>query len=847
MNPKPKMHAYHDIITADAVTMKGLVTVHKMDDRYYFELPVSLLSKDLLIINRLSEAAADMRTGQAMTGYAGDPIGSSVIRFEKAPGNKLFVRRISFSEFSRDSTQPMFASLQLNTVQPVVAAFPVAAYKPDSSAIVLDMTDLINGDNELFGFDAATKQAMHIGQQLNDRSYPEFVHSYPENVEIRCLKTYSVAGGLHPGNYTLEVNSSIVLLPDAPMKVRKADPRVGYFSTAYTDYDANEQGVEKTVLARRWRLEPKPEDVEKYKRGELVQPRKPIVFYIDRTTPRKWVPYLIQGVNDWNKAFEQAGFKNAISAQLAPSPEEDPAFSLEDARHSAIVYKPSPVPNATGPSISDPRSGEIIESHVNWYHNVMSLVHNWYMIQCGAVDPRARKMHFDDSLMGQLIRFISSHEIGHALGLLHNFGASSSVPVDSLRSKRWVEAHGHTPSIMDYARFNYVAQPEDHITEAGLFPRIGDYDKWAIEWGYKWFGDDRSVGEETGILDQLTTAKQKDKRCWFGSELQFTDPRSQNEDLGDDAVRAGDYGIKNLKRILPQLPDWTSTPGEGYESLEGVYQALLGQFDLYLGHALKNIGGVMESPKTVGQPGPVFMPVAAARQKGSLSFLDRNLFSTPEWLYDKAIFDKTGSSFTDLILERQRQLLNKLLDRSRLSRIIETEAQSGLSKSQPAAGRPAPKSTSSTPAASPILPAANAPQSTGPTSPIAAGPTSPVYTLENFFSDLDHAIFRELYANRPVDLYRRNLQKAYVEQLLSIAYPAGSSPAQTAPAQPNGIGGGGQQLPAALSDVSSVVKARLREQQQLLRRAETAAGDKQTREHVVDLSERITRAIKDLK
>jgi len=812
MTSKPKLRSYQEVITSAASTTRGLFTIHKIEERYLFELPVSLLQRDLLIINRIAEASADMRTGKGMTGYAGDPIGNSVVQFEKAPGNRLFIRRISFSEQSRDSTRPMYASVRRNTVQPVVAVFPIAAYKPDSSALVVDITDFIGSDNDIIGFDPTDKQVMHIGQQLNDRSYTEYVHSYPENVEIRSFRTYTISGGVRPGNYTMEVNSSIVLLPAIPMKARLADARVGYFTNDYIDYDANDQGIKKMVLAHRWRLEPRPEDVGKYQSGQLVEPVRPIVFYIDRTTPAKWVPYLIQGVEDWNVAFEQAGFRNAIAARPEPSPEEDPSFSLEDARHSAIVYKPSQVPNATGPSIADPRSGEIIESHVNWYHNVMSLVHNWYMIQCGAVDPRARQLHFDDSLMGQLIRFISSHEIGHTLGLLHNFGASSSVPVDSLRSRRWLEAQGHTPSIMDYARFNYVAQPEDQIREAGLFPRIGYYDKWAIAWGYKWFGENKTTEQEAGILDTMTTVRQKDPRNWFGSELQSTDPRSQSEDLGDDAVKAGGYGIKNLKRILPHLSEWTRQPGEGYASLDEAFQALLGQLNLYLGHALKSIGGVMETPHTVGQAGPVYAAVPAARQKESLAFLDRNLFTTPVWLYDKEIFDKTGNSFTDLLLEHQRQLLTRLLDRGRLSRMIETEAEASLAKSSPGL----------------------------------------VYGLNDFFSDLDHDILRELYTGASVDLYRRNLQKVYVEQLMGLAYPpamiappAAPTGFAAAPEIDNGLGGGGQQLPAALCDISSIARAWLRRQQQTIRRAEATSSDRATREHLADLDERIAQAIKN--
>jgi hypothetical protein len=329
----------------------------------------------------------------------------------------------------------------------------------------------------------------------------EGVRSYPINIEITAVKTYSrsatppTAGGggggggaaTQGGNMTVEINSSLVLLPKTPMQPRYFDPRVGFFAMGYTDYDLNPQGVKSISMVKRWRLEPKEEDMEKYKRGELVEPKKPIIFYIDPATPAKWVPYLIQGVNDWQVAFEKAGFKNAIIAKRAPTKQEDSSWSLDDARNSAIVYKPSSVPNASGPSISDPRSGEIMESHINWYHNVMELLRDWYFIQCSPLDPEARKMVFNDELMGQLIRFVSSHEVGHTIGLRHNHGSSSTVPVENLRNKSWVEANGHTPSIMDYARFNYVAQPEDKISQVGLFPRIGDYDKWAFAWVYKLF------------------------------------------------------------------------------------------------------------------------------------------------------------------------------------------------------------------------------------------------------------------------------------------------------------------------------------------------------------------------
>ncbi|RYF81777.1 MAG: DUF5117 domain-containing protein, partial [Chitinophagaceae bacterium] len=494
--PKP----YSEVITAKAKTDKGLFKTHRVDDKFYFEIPDSLLGREILVVNRISKAPAGPRAG--FTGYAGDQIGENVITFEKGPGNKIFLRSSSFSEAGRDSSG-MYQSVRNSNLSPIAAAFNIAAFANDSITLtkgsVIEMTDYFMGDNDILFFEAPVKRSLGLSAYQRDNSYINDVKSFPTNIEIKTVKTYMrtptpsgfggapaiTMGGPAAGSpSTFELNSSMILLPKTPMKARYFDPRVGFFATGYTDFDANPQGIERVRMVTRWKLEPKPEDVEKYKRGELVEPAKPIVYYIDPATPKKWVPYLIQGVNDWQKAFEKAGFKNAIMAKVAPT--NDPEWSLEDARHSAIVYKPSDVANASGPHVHDPRSGEIMESHINWYHNVMSLVRDWYFIQTAAVDSRARQLNFPDSLMGELIRFVSSHEVGHTLGLRHNYGSSSTVPVESLRNKAFVEANGHTPSIMDYARFNYVAQPEDNISDKGLFPRIGDYDMWAIEWGYKW-------------------------------------------------------------------------------------------------------------------------------------------------------------------------------------------------------------------------------------------------------------------------------------------------------------------------------------------------------------------------
>jgi hypothetical protein len=798
--PKTGPKPYSEVITDKATTRKGLFTVHLLEDKWFFEIGDSLVGRDILVVNRLSKAAAGMRN--FFFGYAGDQIGNNVIRFEKGPSNKLFLRKISFDEMSKDSTEPMYKAVMNSNVQPIVAAFDIACYSKDSTGAVIDVTSYLNTDNDILNFAANAKRLFQIGAQQTDKSYIASVKAYPLNIEIKTVKTYTkssaMAGtpaspfGATSGGelFTVELNSSLVLLPAKPMQPRYFDPRVGYFARSYTDFDDNPQGVKDISMAVRWRLEPKAEDIEKYKRGELVEPKKPIVYYIDPATPKKWVPYLVQGVNDWQAAFEQAGFKNAIMAKLAPGPAEDSTWSLEDARFSAIVYKPSDVANASGPNVHDPRSGEILESHINWYHNVMNLLRDWYFIQCSPVDPRARKMQFDDELMGQLIRFVSSHEVGHTLGLRHNWGSSSTVPVEKLRDKTWVEAHGHTPSIMDYARFNYVAQPEDNISEIGLFPRIGDYDKWAIEWGYKILYQAGSAEAELPILNKMTTdSLRSNKRLWFGTETNPDDPRSQNEDLGDNAMKAGAYGIKNLQRIVPNLMAWTKVANEDYNNLEELYNQLVQQFGRYMGHAAKNIGGIYETPKKVEQPGAVYEYVPKATQQEAMNFLNKNIFTTPTWLINEDIFSKIGGSAVSTIGTRQEAVLNSLLSPSRMGKLINAEAALGNN----------------------------------------------AYTLSEFAGDLQKAIWSEVYARKPIDVYRRNLQKAYIEKLNTIVNPPQASTAS--------FGGItitiGSAVEPKKTDIVSVARGTLISLKADISAALPGISDKMTRYHLQDMVDRI--------
>jgi hypothetical protein len=797
--PRP----YKEIITDKAKTDEGLFKVHKVDDKYYFEIPDALLGRDILVVNRISKAAAGMRAG--FFGYAGDQIGQNVIRFEKGPNNKVFLRNISYAEYAKDSTSPMFTAVTNSNIQPISASFDIKAFSKDSTGSVLEITDYINGDNDILFFNSSLKSSQRIGMLQSDKSYVVGVRSFPINIEVTTVKTYSRTpaapipglggggGGAAGGNITVELNSSMVLLPKDPMQARYFDPRVGYFAVGYTDFDLNPQGVKSIGVVKRWRLEPKDEDREKYNRGELVEPKKPIIFYIDPATPKKWVPYLIQGVNDWQIAYEKAGFKNAIMAKMAPTKAENPEWSLEDARYSAIVYKPSDVANASGPSIADPRSGEIMESHINWYHNVMELLRDWYFVQTAAVDSRARKMVFDDELMGQLIRFVSSHEVGHTLGLRHNFGSSSSVPVENLRNKAWVEANGHTPSIMDYARFNYVAQPEDNITDKGLYPRIGDYDKWAIEWGYKMLPQFKSPEEEKAYLNKWVIEKLKDKRLWFGTETNQDDPRSQSEQVGDDAMKGSMYGIKNLQRILPNLMEWTKVPDESYGTLSEMYDQVRGQFGRYMGHVSKYVGGIMETPKTIEEQGAIYEVVPKAKQKEAVDFLNKQLFATPTWLINQEIFARTGNSPLTIIGNLQDNTLNRLLGTRTLGKLVEAEAAQG------------------------------------------AG----TYQITELFSDLKKGIWTELAARKPIDMYRRNLQKSYVNILDNLLNPPSASG--------GGIiiffGGGAPTVSADRSDIKSVVRAHLTTLRAEVAAAAIGTADTMSKYHLQDVLKRIDKAL----
>ena len=657
---EPKETEYQKLIKKGGTVRDGLFRVRHIEDKYYFEVPDSMLGRYILCVTRFT--AVPQNFGQ----FAGEEITHSTIYFEKRDTSQIMIRQYVLSHLA-DNGDNISRTLEQSTIDPIVQSFKVIGQNEEKNASLIEVTSLFNSDNNLMSFSNTDKTSLKVGGLMKDRTFIDTIKVFPTNIEVATTRTYGSSPARSEasktGTITMAFNTSMVLLPKEPMRKRLWDDRVGYFVNSYVRFSDAQHKTEHESFISRYRLVPK--NKKKYLRGELTEPEKQIVYYIDPATPKKWIPYLIQGINDWNVAFEAAGFKNAITAKVLP--EDDPNVSLEDARYSVLRYLPAEIENAYGPRIVDPRSGEIIEAHICWYHNVMNLLTKWYMVQCGAVDKRAQTMKFDDKLMGELIRFVSSHEVGHSLGLRHNMGASFATPVEKLRDKAWVEKNGHTASIMDYARFNYVAQPEDNISSKGLFPRINDYDKWAIKWGYQWRPEFKDEYEEKEkLMTETTNILKGNPRLWFGGEGRNEDPRAQTEDLSDNNVKASEYGIKNLKRVMQHLPQWTKEENDQYDDLVEMYKAVADQFNRYMNHVAKNIGGRYINNMPGMEP---YAPVPTARQREALQYLGRNIFEAPVWLYPSSIMSKSGSNAASIQQQQQTNLLTRLMTPLMLSNI----------------------------------------------------------------------------------------------------------------------------------------------------------------------------------
>ncbi|RXG23508.1 zinc-dependent metalloprotease [Leeuwenhoekiella aequorea] len=770
---KGGLKPYDKVITKDAISDDGLFTVHKVDDDYFYEIADSLFDREMLMVSRIAKTATGI-------GFGGGKANTEVLRWEKRD-KKVLVRVVSHQIFAADSL-PIHEAVTNSNFEPVLFSFDIKAISKDSTKTVIQVNDLYNTDVQALGMPGYYREEYKVSNVDKDRSYIESLKSYPLNIEARHVKTYNAKnapsnGSL--GSITVEMNNSMVLLPKVPMERRYFDERVGWFARGQVDYGLDAQESKTVRYLDRWRLEVKPEDVAKFNAGELVEPKKQIVYYVDRATPKQWVPYIKQGIEDWQVAFEAAGFKNAIIAKDAPTVEEDPEWSPEDVRYSVVRYLASPIPNANGPHVSDPRSGEILESDINWYHNVMTLLRNWYFVQTAAINPDARGVAFKNEIMGRLIRFVSSHEVGHTLGLPHNMGSSVAYPVDSLRSKSFTEKYSTAPSIMDYARFNYIAQPGDE--GVSMMPNIGIYDKYAIKWGYRPILDKKENAEKP-ILDQWILEHAGDPMYRFGSQQrEVVDPSSQTEDLGDDAVKASNYGIANLKRIVPNLIEWTAEDGKTYEDLGTLYGQVLGQYNRYMGHVSNNIGGVYEYYKTYDQEGAVYMPVPKERQAESVAFLQEQLFTTPEWMIDAEILNRIEHDGSlERIRATQVRTLENVLDFGRMGRMIENETLNGKD----------------------------------------------AYTLTQLMTDLRTGIFSELTNGKKIDTYRRNLQRAYIERLDYLL-----TKDQT--------GRNATDVKVSQSDIRAISRAELNTLKRLVATASTRTGDTLSRYHLQDLKERI--------
>lgn len=728
-------------VKPNAVSYKGIFNIYQQDEKYYLELQDSLLNRDILAMIVINKGSAQVaRDSRKRFGFSGDVVHEAVFKFNKSIKGAINMEQSQF--YNAPKTNSIFYAGIVNRPLPIIMSFtPVAK---DANAVLIDITSAINADMPILSLSGA-KEELGLGSYQANLSKLLNVAVYKNNLVFRSLRNYS------PGSLTQnpnsadaptepqqtqenqaaatngptawEVGASWYLLPATPMRQRFADKRVGYFARGLKDYASNPLKMEDRGLATRWKIEPKPQDLEKYKRGELVEPAQPIVFYVDKNTPQYLQPYFIAGVNAWQKVFEKIGFKNAIVAKMEPTSAENPDFSMDNVNYSVISYKPSTTANAYGPMVIDPRSGQILSSHVAVFHNITDLLQRWYFIMCAANDPRARKLPLDKDIMGRLAQTVITHEVGHTLGLRHDFAGSHSYNVDSVRKRDYVAKNGFGASIMDYLRFNYVAQPEDGFTAEELSPKIGVYDEFAIEWGYKYFPELNDAYKEADFLKNWVTEKRKDVRMFYFPEGDFSDPRVQSEDMGSNAMQAGTLAIKNLKVVMSNLENWLEKDDdENYSMMRRMHASVASRYNEYLAHVLKNVGGRYADQALKVEDKPNFVAVSRATQKEAMAFINTYFFQEPTWLFPKNVTDKTRFVFAGEVQADYEGFLARVFYKF-----------SAISKNERMVGQE-------------------------------------LYTLQEFFDDLYQGIFGDVNSARPITDYRRMLQRNYVNKLLGSVY-----------------------------------------------------------------------------
>ncbi|WP_345167586.1 zinc-dependent metalloprotease [Algibacter aquimarinus] len=770
-----KIKPYNKVITKDAISDDGLFITHKVGEKYFFEIPKAYLNKDMLLVSRIAKLPANLGNGYV---NAGSKTGTRLVTWERFQ-DKVLIKEKSYNAVANDEL-PISISVKSNNYEPTLYAFDISAFSKDSTALVVDVTKFYSSDvKALSGLSSRARTAYKVRNLDASRSFINSIKSFPENIEVVQDMTYNASAPPSFGStqsISLQMNQSMILLPETPMQPRFADDRVGWFTIDQVDYGSEELKADTKTYIRRWRMEPK--DPEAYARGELVEPVKPIVYYLDPATPENLRKYMKEGVELWKKPFEEAGFKNAIIAKYPPSKEEDPDFSPEDIRYSVIRYVASETRNAVGPSVSDPRTGEIIESDIIWYHNHLRSYRNRYLLETGAANPSARTLNTSPEEIGEMMKMVIAHEVGHALGLPHNMSASKAYDVESYRDGDFTQKNGIAATIMDYARYNYIAQPGDKNIR--FIRQIGPYDNYAINWGYRFIPEADTPEKELKKLDSWILEKAGDPRYVFGKQSSRFDPTSQTEDIGNDAIKASNYALKNLKYVAEHLPEWTSDVTNNYDDLEELYGELLGCYNRYVGHVLTNVGGVYENLINPNQEGVAYQAVPKVLQKESIQWLHKNAFKTPNWLVDKELLSNIDyAGYTARIGRLQNRYLSGLLSFDRLGRLLDHKAINNNN-----------------------------------------------YAALEMMQDIRRGIWSEANATKNVDIYRRNLQRAYIDRMSYLM----TEDLSTRASKPFSV---------SQSDIRAIVRGELNVLKRIVTSASNRATNTETKYHYKDCIARI--------